>query len=105
MTTDSTTGSRTRMVARLGRRLSAIALVAVLAAGLAACERKPAEPTVEEAKAFLDRAESRLEAMEEEASRIAWVNATFITYDTDWLNAKMTERYTKLLVDLAHEAA
>ncbi|RMF74964.1 MAG: peptidase M2 family protein, partial [Alphaproteobacteria bacterium] len=87
------------------RGASTIALAIALSAGLAACERKPAEPTVEEAKAFLARAEGQLEAMEEEASRIAWVNATFITYDTDWLNAKMTERYTKLLVDLAHEAA
>ncbi len=104
-TTITKTGRRARTALRLGRQLSAIALAAVLAAGLAACARKPAEPTVEEAKAFLARAEGQLEAMEEEASRIAWVNATFITYDTDWLNAKMTERYTKLLVDLAHEAA
>ena len=93
------------MIRRLGRQVSALALAAVLASGLAACTRKPAQPTVEEAKAFLARAEGQLEAMEEEASRIAWVNATFITTDTDWLNAKMTERYTKLLVDLAHEAA
>ncbi len=74
---------------------------------LAGCDR-PADdgrPTVEEAKAFLADAEGRLAAIEEEASRIGWVNATFITHDTDWLNAKMTERYTRLLVDLAHEAA
>ncbi len=105
MTTTGTTGTRMATVRRLGRQLSALALAAALATGLAACERKPAAPTVAEAKAFLARAEHQLEALEEEASRIAWVNATFITYDTDWLNAKMTERYTKLLVDLAHEAA
>ncbi|RMF16162.1 MAG: peptidase M2 family protein [Alphaproteobacteria bacterium] len=86
-----------------GSRLALVVGAGLLLAACADATKK--QPSVEEAKAFLADAESRLAAIEEEASRIGWVNATFITYDTDWLNSKMTERYTKLLVDLAHEAA
>ena len=88
---------------------SMLALAAVAAFALASCEKPPEQgegaPTVEQAVAFVKDAESRLEAIDEEASRVAWVNANFITFDTDWLNSRMTERYTKLGVELAEEAA
>ncbi|MFQ5347220.1 MAG: M2 family metallopeptidase [Rhodothalassiaceae bacterium] len=95
-------------MSRLLNSVSAAALAAVAAFALASCE-KPSQgkgaPTVEQAIAFVKDAESRLEAIEEEASRTAWVNANFITFDTDWLNSRMTERYTRLGVELAEEAA
>jgi peptidyl-dipeptidase A len=49
-------------------------------------------PTVAEAKAFLDRAEADLLALSNEASRAAWVQATYITDDTEALSAKADER-------------
>jgi len=61
-------------------------------------------PTLEDARAFLNDAESRLDEMSEEAARTAWVNANFLTFDTNWLNSKMSERMTELQVELAQEA-
>jgi peptidyl-dipeptidase A len=49
-------------------------------------------PTVAEAKAFLDSAEADLLALSNEASRAAWVQATYITDDTEALSAKANER-------------
>ncbi|HMF63315.1 MAG TPA: M2 family metallopeptidase [Edaphobacter sp.] len=49
-------------------------------------------PTVAEAKAFLDRAEADLLALSNEASRAGWVQATYITDDTEALAAKANER-------------
>jgi len=66
-------------------------------------EARPA-PTPADARAFLDEAETRLDAMREEASRMAWVNQNFLTYDTNWLNSKVSERQTELGVELAQKA-
>ncbi len=59
--------------------------------------------TVEDAKAFIESSEKAIQEIGEEAGRIAWVNANFITYDTNWLNALMSERTTKLYVTLANQ--
>ena len=59
--------------------------------------------TVEDAKAFIESSEKTIQEIGEEAGRIAWVNANFITYDTNWLNALMSERTTKLYVSLANQ--
>ena len=59
--------------------------------------------TVEDAKAFIESSEKAIQEIGEEAGRIAWVNANFITYDTNWLNALMSERTTKLYVSLANQ--
>ncbi|QUS55873.1 M2 family metallopeptidase [Pseudovibrio brasiliensis] len=59
--------------------------------------------TVEDAKAFIESSEIAIQEIGEEAGRIAWVNANFITYDTNWLNALMSERTTKLYVSLANQ--
>ncbi|HMF64848.1 MAG TPA: M2 family metallopeptidase [Edaphobacter sp.] len=49
-------------------------------------------PTVAEAKAFLDHAEADLLALSNEASLAGWVQATYITDDTEALAAKANER-------------
>ena len=49
-------------------------------------------PTVAEARAFMDRVETELLASSNEASRAAWVQATFITDDTEAISAKANER-------------
>ncbi len=65
---------------------------------------KPAAPTAQDAAAFIARVETEFESVSEEASRINWAYATNITYDTQWLVAKIDERVTKMAVDFAIEA-
>ncbi|MDZ7629500.1 MAG: M2 family metallopeptidase [Parvularculaceae bacterium] len=58
-----------------------------------------------DAAAFLEKVEATYREAYEEAGRIQWVNATYITDDTDWLAAKNAAKLTKLSVDFAKEAA
>lgn len=76
----------------------------VLAAVLAAAGCRTA-PTVEEARQFLERAESELLQLSNEASQAAWVQSTYITLDTEALAAKANERLISANVRLAKEAA
>jgi len=76
----------------------------VLAAILAATGCRTA-PTVEEARQFLERAESELLQLSNEASQAAWVQSTYITLDTEALAAKANERLISASVRLAKEAA
>jgi peptidyl-dipeptidase A len=78
-------------------RLRCIALVVLLATGAAA-------QTIEDAREFLDRAEERLLALANEASRAAWVQANFITDDTEILAAQTNERAIAATVQLAKES-
>ena len=50
------------------------------------------KPTVAEAKAFLEAAESKLLVLSVESSRADWVKNTYITDDTETLAAKADER-------------
>ncbi len=63
-----------------------------------------AEPTVAEAQAFMKDAESKLYHEGLELSKIAWVQANFITEDTNALVAKADEKFTILTVGLANAA-
>lgn len=80
-----------------------------LALGLAVAATQPARaadaPTAADAAAFVASAEQQLAALSEYAARVAWVNATYITEDTDWLSARAGTEYTELGVRLAKEAA
>ena len=49
-------------------------------------------PTMEEARAFLDKANAELLELGNEAARAGWVQATYITDDTEALAAKANER-------------
>lgn len=64
-----------------------------------------ANPSVAEAEAFLSRAEKDLFDFSVEGGRVAWVNNTFITDDTDALAAKYGEIGTEKSVQYALEAA
>ena len=63
-----------------------------------------APPTVDDAREFIERVEREFEAISEEAARVYWVQANFITYDTNYLAAKMSARTTELGVGFANEA-
>src|SRR5574337_1013548 len=61
-------------------------------------------PTVQEAKVFIEDAESRLLTLSVEAQRAEWVKSTYITDDTELLAAKADERAIAATVRLAKES-
>ena len=63
-----------------------------------------AQPTVQEAKKFLDDAEVKLDKLGVEAGRAAWVQENFITDDTEALAALSNERVIAEAVRLAKGA-
>jgi peptidyl-dipeptidase A len=66
-------------------------------------ERAPAA-TPEEALAFVDAAEKRFLALIVEASQAGWVQANFITQDTEALSARANERLIAATAELAKQA-
>lgn len=64
-----------------------------------------AAPTAADADAFIAQAEKEGAEFSEYGARVAWVNATYITDDTDWLSAKVGAEGTELAVRYAKEAA
>jgi peptidyl-dipeptidase A len=68
--------------------------------------QKPAgRPTAAEAQAFVEEAEARLMKLAEAASRAGWVQATYITEDTQILAAKANEELIAAGVEYAKKAA
>jgi peptidyl-dipeptidase A len=92
---------------RLTTSLAALAMA--LAVTPASAQTTPAAPpkalTAQDADAFVASAEAQLAPLSVDVNRISWVNATFITDDTDALAAQAGARQTILQVQLATEAA
>lgn len=63
------------------------------------------EPTVADAAAFIEQAEADLLEAWQYSARAGWVQATYITQDTEILAARASEEATALAVQLAQEAA
>jgi len=63
-----------------------------------------AQPTVEQARAFLNKAEERLLAMSNESGRASWVHATYINLDTESLAAAAEERRIAATIELIKES-
>ncbi|MEQ9316237.1 MAG: M2 family metallopeptidase, partial [Henriciella sp.] len=63
-----------------------------------------AGPTVEDARAFLDRADAELAAMSKEISPVFWEQATNITEETNAAAAEAGAKATKIAVALANES-
>ena len=81
-----------------------IALAASTMIGLDAAPR-PGSPTMAEAEAFVAKAESDLAAESLYLNHAAWVQATYINSDTNWLVARANAENTDLAVRLAKDAA
>lgn len=62
-------------------------------------------PTVEKAKAFVAEAEAQYKDLGERAGHVYWVQANFVTHDSNWLAAKTGEEVTALGVKNAKEAS
>ncbi len=67
-------------------------------------DEKNTAPTPQEAKEFLEAAEKDIEELNAIGARVYWINANFITEDTDWLASKVGADYAKLATRLANEA-
>ena len=87
--------------------ISLAALTIGLAATPLAAEpaRRATAPTAADAAAFVAEAERTGAAMSIDANRVAWVNATYITDDTDALAAKSGAELTEMAVKYAKGAA
>jgi peptidyl-dipeptidase A len=71
-----------------------------LTAAATAVER----PTIQDAREFLEQAEEDLVASNLIGARAAWINANFVTYDTNALVAQTSAESAKLRTRLANEA-
>ena len=71
----------------------------------AAAPAPAASPSVADAHTFIAAAEQELGDFSLYAAKVAWVNATYLNEDTDWLNARALAERTALSVRLANEAA
>lgn len=81
------------------RVLSAVSVLILFSS----CNRQAA-PGVDEARKFLEDAETRLLALANEAGRAQWVQSNFITQDTEALSALANERLINATVELAKQA-
>lgn len=62
------------------------------------------QATVQQAREFIEEAEAKIETSNEFAARIYWINANFITDDTNWLAAKVGAEGALLSTNLANRA-
>ena len=85
--------------------VSALALAALLVTGAPALGKKEGSNAVADADSFVADAEKQLAADSVLNARAQWVNATYITDDTDAIAAEFNARSTELGVRLAKEAA
>ena len=88
-----------------GCATNAAAPAQVAAVPAEAAEGPAAAPTAADADAFVAAAEKELADLSLYVNKAGWVNATYITEDTDWLAAKAGAEYTAAQVRLATEAA
>ncbi|HEX7082110.1 MAG TPA: M2 family metallopeptidase [Gammaproteobacteria bacterium] len=70
--------------------------------GTAAAGVAASNVSVEDARAFIEAAEAELEENAEFVGRTFWVQANFITFDTNWLAARAGAESTELAVRLAN---
>ncbi len=63
-----------------------------------------AAPTREDAEAFIERVEAWTREFGEYYARVAWVQATYINFDTNWLVTKADTEFTEQGVKFANEA-
>ena len=85
--------------------MTSLAALALASCGLGAQAADKAAPTPAEAKAFITKAEADLAKANTYAAKAAWVRATYITEDTQWLEAKAGAEQNEMATRLAKQAA
>ena len=95
------------MLQRPSGRAAAIAaafMTVITPAGWARAQAGGAPPTAEEARAFVEAAEQRLLDLSTKAGRAAWVQANFITDDTERIAADLNKDLIAASMELAKAA-
>ncbi|UTP39430.1 M2 family metallopeptidase [Phenylobacterium sp. LH3H17] len=82
-----------------------LAATAVALLAFAPAVAQDLKPTPAEAKAFVEKAEAELAAFNQYVARSSWVRATYITEDTQWLEAKASGEQNELVTRYAKQAA
>jgi len=89
-------------------RVAAVLVAAGIATGVAAAATTPTppqgKPTVEEARRFVDDANARLRALRDRQQRAEWVQATYITDDTEAIASDAREATIAATTELAQAA-
>ncbi len=90
----------------LNKYKTSLALAVALAMPLAATAQDSAgsAPTMEDAAAFIAEVEQFQREFGEYSARIAWTQATNITFDTNWLSTKVSAEGTEKGVEFANRA-
>lgn len=63
-----------------------------------------AKPSARDAEKFIAEVEETYAELWEEAARISWLKATYINYDSNWLEAKINAELTEIAVEYANKA-
>ncbi|HEY3739490.1 MAG TPA: M2 family metallopeptidase [Bryobacteraceae bacterium] len=79
-------------------------ILPMLAAGVCLAQSARTPPTVEDAKAFIEKAESTLDVLNAEQQQTDWVKSTYITDDTEAIAARADEKLIGETVRLVHES-
>jgi peptidyl-dipeptidase A len=88
-----------------GRVVAALAATFILIGpGWARAQAKGGPPTIEEARAFVEAAEERLLDLSTKAGRAAWVQANFITDDTERIASDLNKDLIAASMELAKAA-
>ncbi|HUF48320.1 MAG TPA: M2 family metallopeptidase [Vicinamibacterales bacterium] len=90
---------------RSSTRPGRAALVSVVSLWLVGCGGGPAPATSDEAEALLSDANATILKLGTEAAQAGWVYSTYITSDTEALNARATQVFLEAVKRLAREAA
>src|SRR5215813_1830882 len=95
-----------RLACWLARPFAVLVMVLGVANAISAqmSDAEAGKPTIEEAKAFLDRAEAQLFELGIKQQRTGWVQENFITYDTEMIAAEANEQLTAASVALSKQA-
>ncbi len=83
------------------RTTSTAAVLVSLVLTLTGCGTSP---SVDEAREFVERVEAFNRDFGEYSARVAWVNSTYINYDTDWLRTRTRAEGIEMGVKFANEA-
>ena len=95
MRIDHRTDTYARVVAMAAPLLLSIACASGLGSG----------PSADEARSFIEAANTRLEALGIRSARAEWVKSNFITVDTEAIAAEANENYVTANVELAKQAS
>ena len=89
-----------------GRRVVGVTVAVVLGlGGWTACASRPGAPAAKPAAEFLKDANATMLRLGTEAGQASWVYSTYITQDTEALNAKANQAFIEAVKRYAREAA